>query len=131
MSDSKLYRFAALASFVSGLSLIVAQSLAFGTTPWMGNYFNLASPLFGTITIIAMYLAHRAVTGGFGFIAVVVQLLGMGLIIGFNYTGAAVCSCLGGPGMPALMALPSGTSTAPTRRTRSTISGTRSSQALK
>jgi hypothetical protein len=33
----------------------------------------------------------------------------MGLIIGFNYTAAAVCSCLGGPGMGALMALPSGT----------------------
>ena len=108
MSDSTLYRFAGLASFVSGLSLIVAQSLGFGATPWIGNYLNLASPLFGTITILAIYLAHRIETGAFGFIAAVVQMLGMGLIIGFNYTGAAVCSCLGGPGMDALMALPSG-----------------------
>lgn len=108
MSLSRLFRFAALASFVSGLSLIVAQSASFGATPWLGNYFNLASPLFGTITIVAIYLAHRSETGTFGFLSAVIQMLGMGLIIGFNYTAAAVCSCLGGPGMGALMALPSG-----------------------
>jgi hypothetical protein len=108
MSNTVSFRFAALASFVSGLSLIVAQSVSFGATPWIGNYLNIASPLFGMITIIAIYLGHRAETGPFGFIAVIIQMFGMGLIIGYNYTAAAVCTCLGGPGINALMALPSG-----------------------
>lgn len=90
MKNNELYRLGALASVLSGGTIIAGKILA--QTPYIltGEFFDFLSPLFGLFAVTAIYVWSRKKTALAGRIGYIVLFTGIALVLCLDYFGAFI-----------------------------------------
>lgn len=90
MSQSTLYRLAALAGLLSGVCIIVGKILIPLPDPQPGEIFDLLSPFFALFFSLGLYLGQRKESGVFGGVAFVILFTGLAAVVSLDYFGAFI-----------------------------------------
>lgn len=90
MQDSQLYRWGALAGFVSAGAIILGKALMLLENDAPGEISDFISPLFGLLAIVAVYLWQRDEVGTSGAIAFAIVFLGLALVTSLDFFGAFI-----------------------------------------
>ncbi len=108
MSTSNLFRLSALATFVSGVCIIVGNLLGLLPNPQVGSIIGLFSPVFSLFALTGIYLWQREQAGVFGSIGYIVASFGLALIVGLDYASVFIFPRLGENVVEGLMTGPTG-----------------------
>lgn len=90
MPARQLYRWGALAGFVSAAAIILGKVLMLLPDEQAGEILDFVSPLFGLLAILAVYLWQREEAGKFGAVAFVVVFFGLALVTSLDFFGAFI-----------------------------------------
>ena len=107
MEARDLYRWSGFVGITVGVLNVIVELLP----ERIGQPLDLLGNTMGLWVLTALYLRQREASGVFGFIAYVIQSLGMALMIGFLFTQAFVLSGLDAAQRAAVLAGPTGVAT--------------------
>ena len=107
MEARDLYRWSGFVGIVIGVLNIIVELLP---EP-IGQPLDLLGNTMGLWVLAALYLRQREASGVFGFMAYVIQSLGMALMVGFLFTEAFVLSGFDAAQRAAVLAGPTGLAT--------------------
>lgn len=90
MSTTRLFRWGAVAGFVSAVAMILGKVLMLLPSEWPGEVSDFVSPLFGLLAVLTVYLWQREPAGLSGAIAFVFMFIGLALVTSLDFFGAFI-----------------------------------------
>lgn len=90
MPIQSLYRWAAVAGFVSAAAIVFGKILMLLPDPQAGEIADFISPLFGLGAIVGVYLWQRRESGTSGAAAFAVMFVGLALVTSLDFYGAFI-----------------------------------------
>ncbi len=90
MQMAQLFRWGAVAGFISAAAIIIGKALMLLEDEAPGEIADAIAPIFGLLAVVTVYLWQRDDAGKSGAAGFVVMFVGLALVAGLDFYGAFI-----------------------------------------